>query len=108
MKKIFIITLLGAYFVSGNSQAQQAMITNEGGSFACRTEQAFDELTKAIVAKDMSWAKQIPGCGLLKKGSRATIDDYSMWGKSRILVHPPGGGRPISFWTNNENFKLLK
>lgn len=100
-----IATALAA--IASQALAQQAVVTNRGGGFACTTRSAFDELSKAAAAQDKSWVQRIPGCGILKVGSRVTIKSLG-FAVSEIYVHPPGGGRPVLVWTHTENISIKR
>ena len=106
--RLLCMVLIVHVFLVFPALAQNLLITNGGGGFACLTESGHDELMKAINAKNYSWAQSMLDggqCIRMKNGLRATIKDYGMLGLSEIYLHPLGGGRPITVWTVNENFK---
>jgi hypothetical protein len=99
-----IAMIAAAVFVLTTSSTRAGDYRLESGMPACLTEEAFDEMTEALVARNVEWAMKIPGCIFLKDGLEADIKDAG-FAVSEVWVHPPGGGRPVAMFVNTETLK---
>lgn len=97
------VAVLTTAIATWSVAASAEQYVTSGDYVACISEDAYDEATKALAARDQQWFKSIRGCVITNPGLKLTIVDRG-FSTSKVRIFTPDGNSMV-LWTPSENIK---